>query len=87
MKVGLIIPLNTRIASYIANFESYLQEKHIDYKTIVWDKLGGEDAANYLFKFRTKDSNRLLILIGYIFFTLKCRRIITRSTRTAAVTA
>lgn len=78
MKVGLIIPLNTRIASYITNFLSYLQEKHIDYKTIVWDKLGREDAADYTFKFRTKDSNRLLILIGYIFFTLKCRRIIKK---------
>lgn len=78
MKVGLIIPLNTRIASYITNFESYLQDKHIDYKKIVWDKLGREDAADYLFKFRTKDSNRLLILVGYIFFTLKCRRIIRK---------
>lgn len=78
MKVGLIIPLNTRIASYITNFISCFQEQHIDYKTIVWDKLGGEDTADYTFKFRTKDSNRFLIFIGYIFFTLKCRRIIKK---------
>ncbi len=78
MKVGLVIPLNTRIASYITNYISYLQEKHIEYKTIVWDKLGGEDAADYTLKFRTKDSNRLLILIGYIFFILKCRKIIKK---------
>lgn len=78
MKIGLIIPLNTRIASYITNYISYFQEKHIDFKTIVWDKLGGEDAADYTFSFRTKDSNKFLILIGYILFTLKCRKIIKK---------
>lgn len=78
MKVALIIPLNTRIASYINNYVTYLQEKNIDYKTIVWDKLGGEDAADYTFKYRVKDSNRILILIGYILFILKCKRIIKK---------
>lgn len=78
MKVGLIIPLNTRIASYITNFITYFQEHHIEYKTIVWNKLGGEDAADYTFDFWVKDSNRLLILIGYIFYILKCRRIIKK---------
>lgn len=78
MKVGLIIPLNTRIASYITNFITYFQEHHIEYKTIVWNKLGGEDAADYTFDFRVKDSNRLLILFGYIFYILKCRRIIKK---------
>lgn len=78
MKVGLIIPLNTRIASYITNYVSYFQEHHIDCKTMVWDKLGGEDAADYAFHFRAKDKNKLMITIGYIFFLLKCRRIIKK---------
>ncbi len=78
VKVGMIIPLNTRIAPYISNYISYFRNKNIPYKTIVWDKLGREDAADYTFKFRAKDSNKLLIFIGYIFFLLKCRRIIKR---------
>ena len=75
MKVGLIIPLNTRRATYINNYISFFQSHHIDYKTIVWDRLGGEDKADYPFRFRIKDSNKFLTLIGYFLLALKFRRI------------
>ena len=75
MKVGLIIPLNTRRATYINNYISFFQSRHIDYKTIVWDRLGDEDKADYPFRFRIKDSNKFLTLIGYFLLALKFRRI------------
>ncbi len=75
MKVGLIIPLNTRRATYINNYLSFFQSHHIDYKTIVWDRLGGEDKADYPFCFRIKDSNKFLTIIGYFLLALKFRRI------------
>ena len=76
MKIGLIVPLNTRIAPYISNYISYFQKNHIDYKVIVWDKLGEEDSADYTFNYRVNDFNRFQIFTGYIFYALKCRRII-----------
>ena len=78
MKIGLIVPANTKLSPYIQYYISFFKEHDLDFRVIVWDKKGGEDSADYKFDFRTADSKRIRMLYGHAAFAQLCKKIIKK---------
>ena len=78
LKIGLIVPANTKLSPYIQYYISFFNEHNLNYKVIVWDKKGGEDASDFTFNYITSDGNRVRMLYGHVAFALRCRKIIKK---------
>lgn len=78
MKIGLIVPANTKISPYIQYYISFFKKHKLNFKVIVWDKKGVEDNADYTFSFKTSDSKRIKMILGHALFARKCKQIIDR---------
>lgn len=78
LKIGLIVPANTKISPYIQYYISFFKEHQLDYKVIVWNKKGGEDFADYTYDFQTTDEKRFHMLYGHAMFAQRCKRIIKK---------
>ena len=78
LKIGLIVPANTKISPYIQYYISFFREHHVEYKVIVWNKKGGEKFADYTYDFQTTDGKRFHMLYGHAMFARKCKRIIKK---------
>ena len=76
VKIGLIIPANIKMSPYIQYYISYFKKNGIDYRTLVWDKLGIEKNDEYSFNYVVNDNNRIKILVGHMLFAQWCKRII-----------
>ena len=78
MKIVLIIPINLRFAPYVQYYTRILDEKQIEYKTVLWDKRNIIEEADSVFHFHTSDFNRKRTLLGYILFDKHCKRFLKK---------
>ena len=77
-KIGIIIPSNIMMAPYLQYYTSILDKEEVKYITISWNRFGLQEKADYIFNFRTENSNRKRVLVGHIRFALFCKKVIKK---------
>lgn len=78
MKVGLILPANRKVSPYVEYYIDLFEKNHIDYRLMIWDKLGINEKADMVYHFIADDFDRKRILMGHVGFARRCKTYIRR---------
>lgn len=78
MKIGLIVPANLKYAPYVQYYLKVLDASHVEYKLMVWNKVGINEDVACVLNYSSVDSNRKKIFIGHILFAGKCKQYIKK---------
>ena len=76
MKIGLVIPSNIKYSPYVNYYIDILKRENVDYRLLVWDKVGIDEDADMTFRYKSSDFDRKRILAGHYLFARRCRAFI-----------
>ena len=78
MKIGLIVPANLKYSPYVKYYTDILKSEGVCFRTMVWDKAGKPEGADFTFSFPSSDFDRKRILLGHFLFSRQCKRFIRK---------
>ena len=76
MKIGLIVPANLKYSPYVKYYTDILHHEGVCFRTMVWDKTGTKEDADFIFSFASSDFDRKRIMLGHYLFSRQCKRFI-----------
>ena len=76
MKIGLVIPANIKYSPYVNYYIDILKRENVDYRLLVWDKVGIDEDADMTYRYKSSDFDRKRILAGHYLFARRCRAFI-----------
>lgn len=78
MKIGLVIPANLKYSPYVKYYIDILCTEGIQFQTMVWNKTGFIEEADYIFSYKSSDFDRKRIMLGHFLFSRQCKHYIKK---------